>query len=299
MEEYDEVYASYTDAKARLNNMRMSRGFYPVVALVDKGGGSTTSRSPSSSPGRGGKKGVRGKGKFRGASKGKQSPAMPKGSTARARGDAAGGRNICLRCGQSGHWARNCPQAGDKKRKVEEKQDEIMMVGPETYDLADSDDESCGTAVQDGGASSVLGSRKAVRKYLLYLLECGYDLTRMRSYLCRKGFRFGNSATERTHMCVLLPMVVAGRKVEVLTYVIQGGAPLLFGRPLLARLGVMVDYENNRMRCKDGPWKDIPLGPKGEHLLNLVDDNGILTNDFWERPWFPTITWTMSRLTPR
>ena len=40
--EFDEVYAAYTDARQRLNQMRVSRGFYPVVAMVpetkDSGG---------------------------------------------------------------------------------------------------------------------------------------------------------------------------------------------------------------------------------------------------------------------
>ena len=35
VEEFDDVFAMYSDAKARLNSMRMARGFYPVVALVD------------------------------------------------------------------------------------------------------------------------------------------------------------------------------------------------------------------------------------------------------------------------
>eukprot|EP00439_Symbiodinium_sp_Y106_P058300 s5127_g8.t1 len=37
VDEFDEIYASYADAKARLNAVRTSRGFFPVIALVDKG----------------------------------------------------------------------------------------------------------------------------------------------------------------------------------------------------------------------------------------------------------------------
>ena len=36
MEEYDEIYAAYADAKAKMNQMRVSRGFYPVVAVVER-----------------------------------------------------------------------------------------------------------------------------------------------------------------------------------------------------------------------------------------------------------------------
>ena len=37
VDEYDEVYTSYHDAKTKLNAMRMSRGFYPVVVALDGG----------------------------------------------------------------------------------------------------------------------------------------------------------------------------------------------------------------------------------------------------------------------
>ena len=31
-DEFDEIYSTYADAKQRLNQLRQSRGFYPVVA---------------------------------------------------------------------------------------------------------------------------------------------------------------------------------------------------------------------------------------------------------------------------
>ena len=34
-QEFDEVYSTYVDAKNRLNQLRQSRGFYPVVAVMD------------------------------------------------------------------------------------------------------------------------------------------------------------------------------------------------------------------------------------------------------------------------
>ena len=35
-EEFDQVYAAYTDAKQRMQQIRQSRGFYPVVVMVDQ-----------------------------------------------------------------------------------------------------------------------------------------------------------------------------------------------------------------------------------------------------------------------
>lgn len=33
--EYDEVYAAYVEARSKMNQMRLSRSFYPVVALAN------------------------------------------------------------------------------------------------------------------------------------------------------------------------------------------------------------------------------------------------------------------------
>ena len=273
VEEFDEIYASYADAKAKLNAMRTSRGFFPVVALVDKGAGR------SSSPGgkAGGK--TRGKPKGKGKGKGKQ---LPKGSTAKQRGQAAiGGRQVCLRCGQSGHWARNCPNGSSdpKKRRIGDGDgDEVMMVA-EVFAMDQDDmneEEPVSHATQDGGASSVLGSFHSVRRYLLFLLEQGYDLNKIETFYCAKGFRYGNSETERATTCILLPAVLGGKRVKVLTYFIDGTAPILFGRPLLKKLGIAVDYGNSTMRWPGCPWRRLPLGPKGEHLLDLVEDKAML-----------------------
>ena len=171
VEEFDDVYATYSDAKPKLNSMRVARGFYPVVALVDKAVSSSVS-SGVFFKGKG-KKG-KGKSKAKGKDKG-QRPVPP--SKGKARGQAAVGRQICLRCDQAGHWARNCPSGGDKKRKVDNNPDEVMMV--ETYALDEDDGndvESSNLAVQDGGASSVLGSRQSIKKYMRYLVENGFDL---------------------------------------------------------------------------------------------------------------------------
>ena len=37
--DYDEILATYADARKQLNDLRLARGFYPTVAVVDGGGG--------------------------------------------------------------------------------------------------------------------------------------------------------------------------------------------------------------------------------------------------------------------
>ena len=300
VEEYDEIYAAYVDAKNRMNRMRTARGFYPVVALVDR------PASPTSPAGRGKSPGKKGGGKRPGkkGQPGKQMPAKGGGSKAGARGKAAVGRQVCLRCGQAGHWARDCP-AGEKKRRLDPQAGEVMMVmdadptdgmdnHSRTYAMTpvyaldndeDDDNQTCNRAVQDGGAASVLGSLLHVKRYLRHLLENGFPLDTLEVYACKKSFRYGNSATEATGLCVLLPVVMGGKKRQVLTYIIGGSCPILFGRPVLEKLEVTIDYKAGKMKWPGGSWQPISRGDRGEHQLVLAEDMATLldeTQDFEE-----------------
>ena len=126
--EYDEIFAAYTDARRRFNELRLNRGFYPIVAVVDDGGGGSTSSPPKKggkakgrgrgTPAKGGAGRGRGKSKGKGQAKPSRSPTMPRPS--RFMGSGGPSRpvpsSVCLRCGQTGHWAKDCPQAPNAKR---------------------------------------------------------------------------------------------------------------------------------------------------------------------------------------
>ena len=65
-EEFDEAYASYVDARRRFNDLKLSRGFLPVVAPQDSAPSSST--TPSQKPFKGMGKGKTGKNKGKGKS---------------------------------------------------------------------------------------------------------------------------------------------------------------------------------------------------------------------------------------
>ena len=102
---YDEAYAAYVDARKRFSDLRLSRGFLPVVALSDPSAGNLSPglSSPGGSPGHGkGKKGGKGKGSGgKGKNIYKYNKPPPKPHETRMRGKAL----TCLRCGKPGHFA--------------------------------------------------------------------------------------------------------------------------------------------------------------------------------------------------
>ena len=97
-------------------------------------------------------------------------------------------------------------------------------------------------AVQDGGAASVLGSRKMVGNYIKLLEVLGVNIHKeMEVFKCQKGFKYGNSQKEITNMCCLIPTYVGGQRRKMLCYIIGGNAPILIGRPLMREFGIVVD----------------------------------------------------------
>ena len=280
VDEYDDVLANYQDAKAQMNALRTSRGFYPVVAMLPSASGS----HPGGKSRKGNSSKSKSKGKGKPSSKGGKS-GNPKGRAAAAMGS---GRQLCLRCGNAGHWARNCPMppGSDKKRKIgDEPEGGVNMVesveppvdttlSTEAFNIDIEEDDFVGddTAVQDGGAASVLGSACQIRKYLRFLLEQGYNIHDIPMFHCEKGFKYGNSMKETTNKCIVLPVFLSNSRIDVLTYVIQGTAPILVGRPMLEKLGLIVDYRSKQMKWPDTDWEDLPTGSKGEHLLHLGKD---------------------------
>ena len=241
VDEFDDVFANYQDAKAKMNALRNSRGFYPVVAMLPP---HVSGQSQGGQPR--GKSSGKSKSKSKGRSSSKGGKAGPKARAAAAMGGGAG-RQLCLRCGNAGHWARNCPMPpGDKKRKIgEEAEGSINMVeevnaAAEAFHIDADENDFVGddTAVQDGGAASVLGSAWQIRKYLRFLLEEGFNIHDIPMFQCEKGFKYGNSMKETTNKCIVLPIFLGGKRIDVLTYVIKGTAPILVGRPLLEQLGL-------------------------------------------------------------
>ena len=277
-EEEEEAFATYLDARRKLAEVRSSRGYYPVVALVDGPGHQSqlpvTATAPPSGKGKGKQKGKTKKG----SNSAKGSPSGKSKAPARA------AATQCLRCGQPGHWASQCPtkvaaSTGGSPTKRPKPSDAMMVSGPtpdvEVHELAADVFGRC-VGIQDGGASSVVTGHGYLMKLLDGFLSQGVSAEEFRFSRTDKTFLFGGDNRAQASWCIHLPVWVGGTKGRIQCFIVEGNMPLLVGRPVLKALKVKTDYELDRCSVMDEPWSEALQGSKGEYLL-AIDDG--LTED--------------------
>ena len=195
-DEYDECFASFVDARRRFNELRMSRGFLPVVAL-DPNAGSTGAQQPINSKG----KGKKGRGKGRGGknnvkySKAPMKPHDPKG-----RAQAA---MRCLHCGSTSHTTSQCTQgskptpkaapAGPNKRQATEGVASNNLADPENGMVMFEDQngaQRAERAMMDPGASSFLMGYGPFCRYLDHLKKLNFPVHEITLKKANRNFHF-------------------------------------------------------------------------------------------------------------
>ena len=284
---YDEAYASYIDARKRFNDIKLSRGYLPIVALTDAGPalqpgvGSSTS-SPTNSPS--GRKGKGSKNKSSGKGKNKvRYPSRGSGKTPDPKGRAAAA-SICFRCGQSGHTTYNCPvpKSGSNPNK---RQATGSVEGMATHGDCREENKELGMVIfsdqtgaerpdctmMDPGASAFLSGYGPFRRYAQCLKEAGYDVEGLEFLRCQRQFHFGGDASLECRWTVKLPVFLGDQWGYAQLYLLPGETPMLLGRPILEALGVTMDYKHHLLRVDGGPWFPALRGAHGEYLLPLLD----------------------------
>ena len=281
-EPVEEAYATYLDARRHLAEVKAGRGYYPVVAMTDHG-----TQLPVAAQ-VGGGKGKPAKGKMKGKPSGKgKAGKSGRGAPQQPKGMARAAATKCLRCGQAGHWAAQCPkppagptsQPGSPTKRA--KPSEAMMALLDTCSLSPKQFGIC-VGMQDGGASSMVGGHDVVMEVISSFAQRGLDPDTLAFTRTNKNFLFGGDHRCLADWSVHLPVWIGGVKGRIQCFLVSGTMPILIGRPLLKALKVKVDYDTDRVSVMGGrgegqgrrageEWTTILKGPKGEHLLSLED----------------------------
>ena len=254
VEAYDDAYAAYLDARKRFSDLKLSRGFLPIVALNEAPGNLAPGVLPGPGPSPGGSyKGK--KGKKGGSPKGNSPKGGKPGSTYRftkapmkpadPKGRAQAALR-CVRCGQYGHQAASCPVPSSSKSPNKR---------PATESVAQMESahvtfmDSCGherhdVTMLDPGASAFLSGFGPARRYVNYLASLGYPVQQIQFHRCRHKFHFGGDGESWSHWTMKLPMHVDGRHGFAQVFLLKGETPLLCGRPIIEALGITMDFPN-------------------------------------------------------
>ena len=274
--QYEEAYATYLDARKHLSQLKASRGYYPVVALAD----SSMTPMAASSQAPHVPKGGKGKGKGRsGKGKGKNKNPPQKGSA----GARASSALQCLKCLQYGHWASQCPQNNSKTstpstsptKRAKTDGSAMMVRGmAKRHPRGLPSLSSFGWfGMQDGGASSVVIGHNTLMQVVDHMVRRGLSLDRYLFIPTNKTFGFGGDAQRQADWSCRLPVYIQGKTGYLECFVVEGSTPLLVGRPILQALKVCMNHATSKMTVMDSEEIDVPLGERGEYLLQL--DSGV------------------------
>ena len=274
-EQYDHAYATYLDARQRFQQLKLARGYLPVVALTD-GQSSPMASSPSNK----GKDRSPSKGKSKSKNKGKgknviRYPPNTGGKAADPRGRAQA--TTCLRCGQPGHWAAQCPQSARSSSTATKRPapgpTEGMAVQTEHALVLFQDefgDERPDATMLDPGASAFLSGYGPFKRYVDHLNSMNYPVNTIRFARCERQFHFGGDASSQACWTVDLPVMLDGNYGTIQCYLVPGNTPMLMGRPVIEALHMGIDFSQKQIRFGRSPWQPVLVGKHGEYLLSLT-----------------------------
>ena len=282
--EFDSVYATYVDARKRFQDLKLSRGFLPVVALQDN---ASQSSSPTRSPSKGGF-GSGGSGKGSGgrhSGKGKNvvryAPRPAGKGDIKARAQSA---LVCLRCGMEGHWAANCnqpPRSAAVKRPAPSSTEGMAVSSEEAHVLFQDErgHDRPDAVMLDPGASAFLSGYGPFKRFVEHLASVGYPVQELEMTRCNRRFQFGGDAASVSRWTVMLPLFIDDKFGKVQMYLLPGDTPMLCGRPVMEALGMAMDFQDRRIRFGQGPWHEATIGAHGEYLLSLSPVDSVETYD--------------------
>ncbi|CAE7928185.1 GIP [Symbiodinium necroappetens] len=263
-ENLEEAYATYLDARKRLAEVKASRGYYPVVALVP-GSEPSSSQLPLSYS--------------NAASKGKGRSAVFALRTVRPLGIAMSftcQRSLPVRvpnrscisfeCAVSPRVAGDSPPVCVPDRVLHSS---VTCLTGAAF-AVDSSGPPPLFAQQDGGASAMLGGHRPVMEAIEHLISRGVPESRFEFSRVDKTFRFGGDASGHASWAVHLPVVISRVPGRLQTFIVEGDTPILIGRPAKA-LQVKTDFERDLCSVLGAEFSAATLGERGEFLLRLDD----------------------------
>ena len=169
------------------------------------------------------------------------------------------GSEVCLACGGP-HQTSRCPKRASGQASSAEGQESAPFVSTPFTCLAESEALVAskeklttlqamerGMAVIDGGATSTLGSVRALEQVMMLNQNAkGKHGVESVDLADQPVFGFGNSSHDKCLSTANLTVMADGREGQLRAHAIdRGEGPVLFSIKSLRALGAVVDYEND------------------------------------------------------
>ena len=135
--------------------------------------------------------------------------------------------------------------------------------------------------ILDTGASSVVMGHQTMLMVLTYLQSNGVDIGCIEFRPANKLFQFGGDHTGHAAWSIHLPVIIDAKSGRIQVFIVDGSAPFLVGRPILAHFGIKIDYQRDTLSYNDGPWHDAQKGSKGEYMMPMFLDGQEWTPQLW------------------
>ena len=163
---------------------------------------------------------------------------------------ADGRISLCNVCGSRMHWMRSCPHkesySGDQSFSVEN-EDEIhitLMAESVSKDKIDALlGESLGHIILDSGCSKTVCGQQWFQCYLEMLSESEKSQVTYRE--SSSIFRFGDGKRLKSMKCAVIPCILAGKKIQICTDIVECNVPLLLSKESMKKAGMSIDLKND------------------------------------------------------
>ena len=110
----------------------------------------------------------------------------------------------------------------------------------------------------DPGVSAFLMGSGPFYRYAGHLKSLGYPIETIEMQRTSRPFHFASDHSTTNHWIVKIPVFVNSVMGFAHAFIIKGETPMLMGRPIIEKFGLIVNFKRKTIMFKGHPWSPLP-----------------------------------------